>query len=155
MTRFLRRSHARNGKRWSARSHVLMLIVLFLSLSFSFLVSLASPRVRQQNDLQARNTRRPTRPNHSPFRSHCLVLSFLHLVSLSCQWTTLADTYCRHYHAAAVRASSPPLWFLDDTYTLTAPILDTFYICTHQCSTAAVDTGGGQTLIRDASDQLK
>jgi len=49
-------------------------------------------------------TRQPTHPNHSPFRSHSLTLSFslssISLVTLS--WTTLPTP--RHYHAAAIRS---------------------------------------------------
>ncbi|KAN0109666.1 hypothetical protein V8E52_009103, partial [Russula decolorans] len=79
-----------------------MLIVLFFSLSLYYLASSSSPRVRQQNDLQARNTRRPTRPNHSPFCHHCLVLSFSSLLYLSSHSLEQHLPTRRHYHAAAV-----------------------------------------------------
>jgi hypothetical protein len=69
------------------------------------LIIIALPRVRQQNDLQARNTRRPTLPDHSPFRPHFLVLSFflsfIPLVYISSFYNLPTP---RLYHAAAVRS---------------------------------------------------
>jgi len=76
------RSHAqaRNGTnfvRRSARPHVVLLIFSFLS----FLSFLSRPPYRgrlaivNKNDLKTRDTRRPTRPNHSPSRSHYLSLN--------------------------------------------------------------------------------
>ena len=60
---------------------------------------------RQQSSLQAHDTRRPTRPNHSPFRPHCpfpFIFPFFHVLVL----LSLEQRYRHksHYHAAAVRS---------------------------------------------------
>ena len=83
------------------QSHDSLIFFCVFLFSFSYLLFSSPSCVRQQNNLQACNTRQPTHPNHSPFRPPFPFSFLLHLSSHSLGQHL---PVLRHHHVATVHS---------------------------------------------------